>query len=184
MYHFFFNLFKNLTPFPRDIFSTKTSFYTFYPQTIILHNFILQLKKMIYFCIRLQGGYNMAVRVFPVSHWRDGRVVECGGLENRCTERYRGFESLSLRGAKTQNNANPCKSELTGIFYYAEKGRKRQKNTVFWWTCGGLEKQLLQVLCKFHNPLFYYNLQRFQLQIHVLFSIQRLSFVSLLIYAS
>ena len=30
--------------------------------------------------------------------WRRwGRVVDCGGLENRCTERYRGFESLSLR---------------------------------------------------------------------------------------
>ena len=28
---------------------------------------------------------------------RDGRVVDRGGLENRCTERYRGFESLSLR---------------------------------------------------------------------------------------
>ena len=25
------------------------------------------------------------------------RVVECGGLENHCTARYRGFESLSLR---------------------------------------------------------------------------------------
>jgi len=24
-------------------------------------------------------------------------VVECGGLEIRCTARYRGFESLSLR---------------------------------------------------------------------------------------
>ena len=29
--------------------------------------------------------------------WRDGRVVDCGGLENRCTARYPGFESLSLR---------------------------------------------------------------------------------------
>ena len=29
--------------------------------------------------------------------WRDGRVVDCIGLENRRTERYRGFESLSLR---------------------------------------------------------------------------------------
>jgi hypothetical protein len=28
---------------------------------------------------------------------RNGRAVECGGLENRCTERYRGFESLFLR---------------------------------------------------------------------------------------
>ncbi len=34
---------------------------------------------------------------FPFDFRRDGRVVECGGLENRCTERYRGFESLSLR---------------------------------------------------------------------------------------
>ena len=29
--------------------------------------------------------------------WRGGRVVDCGGLENRCTVRYPGFESLSLR---------------------------------------------------------------------------------------
>ena len=31
------------------------------------------------------------------SPWRDGRVVDYSGLENRRTERYRGFESLSLR---------------------------------------------------------------------------------------
>ncbi len=29
--------------------------------------------------------------------WRGGRVVDRGGLENRCTARYRGFESLPLR---------------------------------------------------------------------------------------
>ena len=29
--------------------------------------------------------------------WRDVRVVEGGGLENRCPERDRGFESYSLR---------------------------------------------------------------------------------------
>jgi hypothetical protein len=34
-------------------------------------------------------------------YWRDGRVVECTGLENRRTERYRGFESLSLRNVVT-----------------------------------------------------------------------------------
>ena len=28
---------------------------------------------------------------------RDGRVVDCGGLENRCTFGYRGVESPSLR---------------------------------------------------------------------------------------
>ena len=29
--------------------------------------------------------------------WKDGRVVYCVGLENRSTETYRGFESLSFR---------------------------------------------------------------------------------------
>ena len=32
--------------------------------------------------------------------WRGGRVVDCGGLENRCTARYPGFESLSLRKSR------------------------------------------------------------------------------------
>ena len=32
--------------------------------------------------------------------WRDGRAVECGGLENRCSASYRGFESLSLRNKR------------------------------------------------------------------------------------
>ena len=32
-------------------------------------------------------------------------MVDCGGLENRCTARYPGFESLSLRnkGCKSSN---------------------------------------------------------------------------------
>ena len=34
-------------------------------------------------------------------HWRDGRVIDCSGLENRRTARYRGFESLSLRKTPT-----------------------------------------------------------------------------------
>ncbi len=53
-------------------FSTKSYFST--------KSFLL-IQKKFYFC----------------RAWRDGRVVECGGLENRCTARYRGFESLSLR---------------------------------------------------------------------------------------
>ena len=32
---------------------------------------------------------------------KDGRVVYCVGLENRSTERYRGFESLSFRNMKS-----------------------------------------------------------------------------------
>ena len=38
--------------------------------------------------------------------WRGGRVVDCTGLENRRTERYRGFESLSLR--KKSGNNESC----------------------------------------------------------------------------
>ena len=34
---------------------------------------------------------------------RVGRVVECGGLENHCTARYRGFESLTLRKKETKH---------------------------------------------------------------------------------
>ena len=37
-----------------------------------------------------------AVLLQPISR-KDGRVVYCVGLENRSTERYRGFESLSFR---------------------------------------------------------------------------------------
>lgn len=35
--------------------------------------------------------------------WRDGRVIDCSGLENRRTARYRGFESLSLRQKNFKN---------------------------------------------------------------------------------
>ena len=44
--------------------------------------------------------------------WRGGRVVDCGGLENRCTARYPGFESLSLR------ELIPVKSALYGNFCF------------------------------------------------------------------
>ena len=33
-------------------------------------------------------------------HWKDGRVVDYTGLENRRTETCRGFESLSFRQEK------------------------------------------------------------------------------------
>ena len=35
-----------------------------------------------------------------IFRWRDGRAVECGGLENRWWATIRGFESLSLRQKK------------------------------------------------------------------------------------
>ena len=36
-------------------------------------------------------------KVYTFVLWRGGRVVDCGGLENRCAARHRGFESLPLR---------------------------------------------------------------------------------------
>ena len=37
---------------------------------------------------------------------RDGRVVDCGGLENRWAARLRGFESLSLRQKRKKASLN------------------------------------------------------------------------------
>ena len=42
------------------------------------------------------------LRPWVGEHWRDGRGVDYNGLENRRTERYRGFESLSLRYKRHQ----------------------------------------------------------------------------------
>ena len=47
-----------------------------------------------YLCTR-----NQETTVSPMQ-WRDGRVVDYSSLENYRTERYRGFESLSLRNLK------------------------------------------------------------------------------------
>ena len=44
----------------------------------------------------IPGGTTSALRLRRF-FWRDGRVVDYSSLENYRTERYRGFESLSLR---------------------------------------------------------------------------------------
>ena len=49
-------------------------------------NFIRNTKK----CLSV-------MKVLLLLPRRIGRVVDCGSLENYCTERYRGFESLILR---------------------------------------------------------------------------------------
>ena len=53
-------------------------------------------------------------------HWRDGRVVDYNGHENRRAERHRGFESLSLRKAKAQSFG---KQMIALIFVYMNFGR-------------------------------------------------------------
>ena len=54
-----------------------------------------------YLCTR-----NQETTVSPMQ-WRDGRVVDYSSLENYRTERYRGFESLSLRCYNTVTNCTP-----------------------------------------------------------------------------
>lgn len=59
-------------------------------------------KAQICTAFQLKAGRQ---RLYGITSWRDGRVIDCTGLENRRTERYRGFESLSLRktDVKTDN---------------------------------------------------------------------------------
>ena len=66
--------------------------------TIHLLN-ILNAKEKPSFFARVSHIYFLPLQPLSrnIGHWRDGRVVDYNGLENRRTERYRGFESLSLR---------------------------------------------------------------------------------------
>ena len=57
--------------------------------------------------------------------WRGGRVVDCGGLENRCTERYPGFESLALRKNRMQMKENPCKLTIYGDFLFLAHSKNK-----------------------------------------------------------
>ena len=57
----------------------------------ILHSSFFILLFLYYLCTRFSANTDSE------KFRRDGRVVDYNGLENRRTERYRGFESLSLR---------------------------------------------------------------------------------------
>ena len=63
-----------------------------------------------YLCTR-----NQETTVSPMQ-WRDGRVVDYSSLENYRTERYRGFESLSLRSYNTAANWTPVSY---GVFLFS-----------------------------------------------------------------
>ena len=51
-------------------------------------------KKNYYLCIAFRPKHGCSHLFLS---WRDGRVVDYNGLENRRVEMHRGFESLSLR---------------------------------------------------------------------------------------
>ena len=55
---------------------------------------VCRFKKYPYLCSALREKQTTK------QYWRGGRVVDCGGLENRCAARHPGFESLSLRNKR------------------------------------------------------------------------------------
>ena len=99
---------EELLPYPvKKYLNRKISyFFSFIPKKH--YTFALAIEAIHLFNLfRLQNGNH---------HWRDGRVVDYNGLENRRAERHRGFESLSLR-------KQGCKSASYAIYtlYYTQK---------------------------------------------------------------
>ena len=74
-------------------------------RTFFAQEYIFSSKnlRICIFCCTFAADFEK--RVFCM-RWRDGRVVDCGGLENRWAERLRGFESLSLRKNKMKNESD------------------------------------------------------------------------------
>ena len=68
--------------------------------------------------IKLPCPYPSITKFYYFCARRNGRVVECGGLENRCTARYRGFESLFLR----INTQNPF-AQQTGFLFGSDRAK-------------------------------------------------------------
>ena len=93
--------------------------------------FICGLKKMCYLCTALREK-----RFLKRKFWRGGRVVDCGGLENRCAARHPGFESLSLRqtlktnGGKTKTS--PVKSRFYGTFFILSADKQKTRKCPVW----------------------------------------------------
>ena len=65
---------------------------------------------------RFSGGERQSCKDGTL--WKDGRVVDCSGLENRRTERYRGFESLSFRKDKNRGCQNSIQSDSKSTVVY------------------------------------------------------------------
>ena len=66
----------------------RKNIFNFFAKTLA------QFRFLIYFCnVKTERPHSLTQKHL----WRGGRVVDCTGLENRRTERYRGFESLPLR---------------------------------------------------------------------------------------
>ena len=98
------NKYEGLLPYPvKKYLNRKISyFFSFIPKKH--YTFALAIETIHLF--RLQNGNH---------HWRDGRVVDYNGLENRRAERHRGFESLSLRFRYSEMNIREKSKKIVSI---------------------------------------------------------------------
>jgi hypothetical protein len=91
---------------------------------------------------KLTPNFQLTKKTSTFAHaWRDGRVVDRGGLENRCTVRYRGFESLSLR-------SHGCSSVGRAL---VSKTRCRAFESLL--PCKGLNQKLIEAFAFLTYPI-------------------------------
>ena len=64
--------------------------------------------------------------------WKDGRVVDYSGLENRRAARHRGFESLSFRKKGTQLGSFLYKGEFSprGSFSFVKASLRPERESL------------------------------------------------------
>ena len=71
------------------------------------------------FCVFIEIDY-LCIAFEGQRHWRGGRVVDRGGLENRWLSQVRGFESLPLRWTNRtlpdKEQPSPTNSTICGTF--------------------------------------------------------------------
>ena len=104
-----------------------------------LANKSCRIKKNIYLC--------NPKRNTPVfcKDWRGGRVVDCGGLENRWTETFRGFESLPLRkGVKLSAKRRAFFVQVRQELAPAKGLYKKEQTAVRLWVSPSLQWPLWQ----------------------------------------
>ena len=89
--------------------SKATSLKTFFTQMLAYYKILRTFASL------LKGS------TLTKEFWRGGRVVDCGGLENRCAARHPGFESLSLRKTNRtipdSKQTSPTNSMICGTFF-------------------------------------------------------------------
>ena len=82
-----------------------------YKAYLDIAKFMSVIKKLVKNLWLLRKGFYICIR-----NWRNGRVVECTGLENQRGSHLRGFESLFLRQDLFKIDESPVNSMFMGLF--------------------------------------------------------------------